>query len=95
MPSILSLNGDALPPESFICDRFNFCLLLLYILNDCVTDPIDVKTVSKKSVSLLVEMLASGLVIKLSFLQLARATTNNKMIRQYFNGLYFPGDEVN
>jgi hypothetical protein len=39
------------------------------ILNDCVTEPILVKTVSKVKLSTLVPSLASPLVIKLSFLQ--------------------------
>ena len=41
------------------------------ILNDCVTDPALVKTVSYFIVSAVIATEASGLVIKLSFLQAA------------------------
>ena len=61
-------------------------MLLLKILKLSVIDPAVANTVSKKSVSALVERLACGLVIKESFLQ-ENATADNKNKKH----AYLPG----
>ena len=66
-PSILILKAEDGPPASLMFEIFNFWLLLLKTLTDCVIEPTFVKTVSKASVSELVDKEASGLVIKPSF----------------------------
>lgn len=66
-PSIFILKAEDGPPASLMLEIFNFWLLLLKTLKDCVIEPTFVKTVSKASVSELVDKEASGLVIKPSF----------------------------
>jgi hypothetical protein len=53
--------------------------LLLNILNDWVTEPAEVNTVSKNKVSALVYKLASALVMKDSFLQERKIIAEKKM----------------
>lgn len=78
VPSTFILKGEEYPPESFTCERRSFSLLLLKILKDCVTEPTVVKTVSNDKVSILVYNVASGLVVKESFLQ----EKNNMALRK-------------
>jgi hypothetical protein len=59
--------------------------LLLNILNDLVIEPTVVKTVSKDNVSALVYNLASGLVIKDSFLQDVKMKIVKRMKIMGFN----------
>ena len=67
-PSIFNLNKEAAPPEKLTFESRIFCELLLNILKDLVTDPTEVKTVSKNKVSEDVDKDASLLVIYRSFL---------------------------
>ena len=85
IPSTFILNGDVVPPPSFIEDIFSFWSLLLKILKVCVTDPTEVKTVSNDKVSLLVDKFASALVIKVSFRQETRINIDRKMRSENFN----------
>lgn len=78
VPSTFILKGEEDPPERFTRERRSFSLLLLKILKDWVTEPTVVKTVSNDKVSILVYNLASGLVVKESFLQ----EKNNKVVKK-------------
>src|SRR5258706_2465085 len=71
MPSTLMVYTDPLPPISLTDESFSFWLFSLIILNDCVTEPAVVKTVSYFIVSAVILNAASGLVINVSFLQAA------------------------
>src|SRR6516164_11781208 len=69
VPSIFILNEDWLPPISLTEESSIFSLFSLKTFIDWVTEPVEVKTVSKKTVSEENLTRASGLVIKESFLQ--------------------------
>ena len=68
-PLIFILKAEVLPPNNFTEDNLNCWSFSFTILKDCVTDPLVVKTVSNFKESVLMRSLASGLVIKESFLQ--------------------------
>jgi len=62
---------------------FNFCLLLLKTLKDCVIEPTFVKTVSKNNVSELADKEASELVIKPSFVHEKKIKRMNMVMADF------------
>ena len=87
VPSTFILKGDEEPPASLMLEIFNFWLLVLKTLKDCVIEPTFVKTVSKANVSELVDKGASGLLIKPSFVHEKKIKRMN-MVMAGFNLLH-------
>ena len=88
-PLILILKGEFCPPAKRIVDNVSFWPLRFIILKDWVIVPVAANTVSNWMVSAEKEILASGLVMKESFLQEMMSNANKKDIRNMNLGICF------
>jgi hypothetical protein len=79
VPSIFILYAEDEPPIIFKEDNRNFRLFSFLIINVWYVEPAATKTVSYFSVSVLIKILASGLVMNVSFLQEKRRI-NRRMV---------------
>src|SRR6266581_3811110 len=80
-PSTFILKAEEFPPINFTDEILNFWLFSLIILNEPVTEPVVVNTVSNFKVSAERVTWASGLVINDSFLQANKRMQRDKIKR--------------
>ncbi len=89
LPLIFILKGEAWPPINLTEDNKSFWSFSFLILNDWVTDPTVVNTVSNFILSADIYKEALPLVIKESFLQEEKQIKQEMMMKEYMVNFIF------